>query len=118
MNIIYVFPFQVRQNCKNRIKLSFNAYKTWDNVAGYKIYKDVDYAGNFTVIDTASSSATAYYDDNINDNHSYCYYVEAFHTDGRTSRSNLTCKLVELPEPFPEQTRFHFLSPLIMLLHM
>lgn len=99
-NTIYVFPFQVRQNCKDRIKLSYNAYRTWDNIAGYKIYRDVDYSGNFTVIDTAAGTSVVYYDDNISDNHSYCYYVEAFHIDGRTSRSNLTCKLVELPDSF------------------
>lgn len=98
-NTIYIFPYQVRVDCRDKIKITFNPYVNWDSpVSGYIIYRDVDYSGIFSIVDTALSTAQSYYDTNIVSDHSYCYYVEAYNPAGLKSTSNKTCKLTDLPE--------------------
>ncbi len=98
-NTIYIFPYQVKQDCINKIKITFNQYQYWpEGLAGYRIYRDIDYSGNFAVIDTAPANATVYYDTDIENGVSYCYYIEAVSNSGKTSTSNKTCKSPVLPD--------------------
>ncbi|MFH2142798.1 MAG: gliding motility-associated C-terminal domain-containing protein [Bacteroidota bacterium] len=98
-NTIYLFPYNIRQDCVNKIKISFNSYVNWNNeVLGYIIYRDVEDSGNFIIIDTASGSSQAYYDTSIVNDDYYCYYIEAYNSDELRSTSNKTCIIADLPE--------------------
>lgn len=94
---IYAFPYEVHENCRVKIKLSWQNYIGWSEVAYYVIYRRANDIGNFTVIDTVTGDVTEYLDEDLQDGFNYCYYVRAFSSDGKTSSSNRPCFLVNVP---------------------
>lgn len=73
-----------------KTRLTWNSYTGWPQVKEYRIFR----AGKeniYTQIATVAGNVLIYNDSNLCDE-TYCYYVEAAHTNGRYfSRSNLSC---------------------------
>lgn len=96
-NTMYSIPNIKEENCVSKINLKWNAYIGWSNgVYEYRIYYSVNNSP-FTLLTSVESAVTSYDHVNLLDTTTYCYYIRAVSTDGKTSTSNKICKFIDLP---------------------
>jgi len=85
--------------CENRITLNWTPYNNMNpSIAGYKIFMNKN-GGIFNLISTNNSTSLDYVINNIEDNTTYCFYVQAFENTGqKTSSSCEVCHSVKKPQ--------------------
>jgi gliding motility-associated-like protein len=85
--------------CKSSIHLSWSHYLGWGaKLDHYNIYCKM---GNqpFAVIGSTDTSTLSFTHQNIEENQTYCYYIEAINKDGLTSTSNQMCETTTMSLP-------------------
>ncbi len=91
--------------CADKIMLSWSRYiNMGPAVAGYRVYMSEDGAP-FTLLSTLGPADTTYTQWSFTVNANYCYYIQAFNTDGETSSSNEQCVVAIKPN----QPRFVYM---------
>jgi len=83
--------------CNRSVNLSWTAYSGFPGIDEYVVYISEN-GGAWSVLDVVTNTTTTYDVLNLEDDSTYCFYVTAVSTNGFTSSSNNTCKLVDFPE--------------------
>ncbi len=91
---IYAFPYEKTVDCRTYIEIDWSDYEGWNNLLTYNVLRKTN-TGN--IVKIAQTTDSYYNDFGIVDSTSYCYYIQAISTDGKTSQSNKTCFFTELP---------------------
>ena len=74
---------------------------------GFNIERKVDTDSTFSLIATVGANVTSYYDDNLANNTTYCYRVNAFNDAGNSAYTNEACgKTPTTPPPPSTNTIF------------
>ncbi|MEI6574984.1 MAG: gliding motility-associated C-terminal domain-containing protein [Bacteroidota bacterium] len=104
--IAYVDP------CGAQVTLDWNTYENMAGLAGYNVFYS-DNGGPKTLLGTVPAPGpglpppTTFVHSNYTENHTYCYSIQAFNTNGTvTSRSCDTCLLATKPK----QPKFNYLK--------
>lgn len=82
--------------CENEMELNWTPYIGWGaNLVRYNIYASVD-NGQYHEI-AQRDTVYQFVHGNIEDNHQYCYFIEAVRNDNARSSSNIDCKFTYHP---------------------
>ncbi|MBN2776360.1 MAG: gliding motility-associated C-terminal domain-containing protein [Bacteroidales bacterium] len=74
--------------CNTEVKLDWTAYEGWSNgINSFKVYRRAE-GGPYSVIQSLSADKLAFTDDDVSDNQTYYYYVEAISNSGLRATSN------------------------------
>jgi len=83
--------------CGGNISLNWTPYINMSPaISGYTIFVSEN-NGPFTILDTNAASITNYIHSNLTPLSNYCYYIQAFNNDGKTSTSNIVCIVASSP---------------------
>lgn len=94
-----VFTRLQYDSCQARIEVSWNFYQGWGNdVSGYRIMRSIANAP-FEIVTGVNAVDSFYYDQNVSENTSYRYFIEAVKNDGLESFSNISTKYTRMPAP-------------------
>ena len=88
--------------CDQTVSLNWTGYGGWDSVDRYDVY-GYEQGGNWTLMGTTSGTTLNV---SVNQAVDYCFAVEAVHSSGSTSFSNIACIYVALPS----QPQFNYLK--------
>ncbi|MFO7923573.1 MAG: gliding motility-associated C-terminal domain-containing protein [Bacteroidales bacterium] len=78
-------------SCAQSNTLNWTSYEGWEEASlSYQIYYSIN-NGNFEKAETPGTTDTLFRHTDIETNREYCYYIEAEHNDGLTSRSSTVC---------------------------
>jgi gliding motility-associated-like protein len=102
-----VFTSLKYDSCQDRMTVTWNKYQGWDdNVSGYRILRSIDNAP-FTILTGVNPGDSTYIDNEIAENTSYRYLIEAVKNDGLESMSNIATKYTYMP-PVPGNLAIDF----------
>jgi gliding motility-associated-like protein len=83
--------------CEREMELKWTPYIGWGaNLVRYNIYVSVD-NGQYFEIGQKDDTVYQFVHRNIEDNHQYCYFIEAVRNDNARSSSNISCKFTYHP---------------------
>lgn len=81
--------------CNNIVNLTWTAYSGWTNgVNKYNIYRRNE-EGTYELLSSVGSSVLSYYDDDVQFNKTYYYYIEAISNSAYSATSNSVCVITE-----------------------
>lgn len=84
-------------SCSRAMKLEWTSYQGWDDdLVRYEVYFKLD-GGTYGFLDQAPPEETTELHLDIEDNHSYCYFIKAIKNDNTISYSNIACRNVTHP---------------------
>jgi gliding motility-associated-like protein len=81
----------VYDSCTKTTNLSWTPYLGWPSVVRYEIYVSID-NGSYTLLKEIDGDSLTVNHYSIEDNHKYCYFIEAVKADNLRSTSNIDCR--------------------------
>ncbi len=97
--------------CDREVQLNWSHYEGWSSGIGqYHIYASEN-GGPATLLTSLSGNNSTYVHQNLNGGSNYCYLVRAVEAGGtgRTSSSNLVCRIIEVPN-FPQKQYLNYVT--------
>jgi hypothetical protein len=103
--LIFLYSFAVMSTVATGGVNAASFQLTWvdnsQNEDGFNIERKVDTDSTFSLIATVGANVTSYYDDNLANNTTYCYRVNAFNDAGNSAYTNEACGETPTTPPPP-----------------